>query len=270
MWWKKAVKKLTGIGLILAVMYGIACLLLYKNQERILFLPEKLSQEHRFEFQSDFKEIYLTTHDGLNLHALHFKTEDPKGVIYFLHGNGGSLDGWGIVGDIYTQGQYDVFIPDYRGYGKSEGSYENVQDLFMDVETGYNYLKAIYGEEHINVFGYSLGTGLAAHLASAHHPARLVLHAPYYSMKDMMQCRFPMIPTALLKYDIRTFAYLKETKAPIYIFHGTDDRVIPVSQTKKIMASTTRPISFYTIPNQGHTGMIENYNYLALIGEIMK
>lgn len=256
-------------GFILLLLYGIACLLLYNNQESILFLPEKLEQLHAFDFQSEFEEISLKTHDGLKLHALHFKTEHPKGVIYFLHGNGGSLDRWGNAGEVYSQMNYDVFIPDYRGYGKSEGSYDNLNDLFADVQTGYDHLKGIYPEDKILVFGYSIGTGLAAKIAAENKPAKLVLHAPYFSMEDMMKCRFPFISSSLLKYSIRTSEYFEKSEAPVYIFHGTDDRVIPVSQTKKILNSSKKEIQFYEISGQGHNGMIVNQVYQNLIEKIL-
>lgn len=75
---------------------------------------------------------------------------------------------------------------DYRGYGKSEGSIKNEDELYSDVQEVYNYLKSFYNENKIIVLGYSIGTGPAAFLASKNHPKELILQAPYYSLPDAM------------------------------------------------------------------------------------
>ncbi|HZH38384.1 MAG TPA: alpha/beta fold hydrolase [Flavisolibacter sp.] len=149
-----------------------------------------------------------------------FKTDSAKGLVFYLHGNAGSLDNWGDVARRYTALNYDVFMLDYPGYGKSEGAIKSETQLFNAIQSAYDKVKEQYHEDSIVVLGYSIGTGPAAHLAATNHPGLLILQAPYYSLTDMMRHTYPIIPTFLLKYKFRTNEYLKNCKMPVVIFHG--------------------------------------------------
>jgi uncharacterized protein len=114
-------KALLIIFLVLLGLYVLICVLLYANQEGILFHPHYLPQEYAFQFDQPVEEKPVTMKDGTVLSGLLFKADSSKGVILYLHGNGGALDSWGWVAQTYTNLQYDVFMIDYRGYGKSSG-----------------------------------------------------------------------------------------------------------------------------------------------------
>ena len=73
---------------------------MYFNQESFIFHPLKISKETKFTYTEKFKEINLKTNDGITINNLYFETENPKGVIYFLHGNAGNLSTWGNVASI--------------------------------------------------------------------------------------------------------------------------------------------------------------------------
>ena len=255
---------------VLILLYILISSVAYFFQEKLLFLPEKLNAQHSFQFKSSYEEVWLNSNDSTAIHGLHFRVQQPKGVIYFLHGNGGSLDRWGIAGDIYTQANYDVFMIDYRSYGKSQGNISNLDQLFADCQLAYDHLKKIYPESQIHIFGYSLGTGLAAKTAANNNPAKLVLHAPYFSIKDMMQQRFPFLPSFLLKYNINTNEYLKNVKSHVYIFHGMNDYVIPIAQSEKIIRETDYKINFIKLDRQGHNGILENFDYLIKMDSILR
>ena len=89
---------------------------------------------------------------------------------------------------------YDVYILDYRGYGKSQGSIESKDQLFSDVESAYKEIKKRYPENKIIILGYSVGTGLASKLASVNNAELLILQAPYYSLRDEMKQKFSFLP----------------------------------------------------------------------------
>src|SRR5918993_5029201 len=110
--------------------------MLYFNQEELIFFPTKLPANYTFSFSSNFEERYISTTNG-KLHGLLFKTgtDKPKGLIFYLHGNAGALDSWGEIADTYTNLNYDVFMLDYRGYGKSEGRISSEKQFHDDVQT---------------------------------------------------------------------------------------------------------------------------------------
>src|ERR1700693_6509420 len=162
----------------------IIFLLIFFFQEKLIFFPEKLDKNYRFNFLSKFEEVNIKTSDNKLLNGLLFTVGNPKRLIFYLHGNAGSLNSWGQVAKTYVDLHYDVFILDYRGYGKSERSIGSQNQIFQDVQLAYNEMKKRYPEEHIVILGYSIGTGPSARLASTNSPRLLILQAPYYSMVD--------------------------------------------------------------------------------------
>ena len=90
-------------------------------QEKFIFLPTQLPEEYSYSFENEFEEFFLTNPDGARLNALHFKTNKPKGVILYFHGNAGDLSRWGEIANRFLDFEYDVIVMDYRGYGKSTG-----------------------------------------------------------------------------------------------------------------------------------------------------
>ena len=217
-----------------AILYVLVCILLYFFQEKMIFAPEKLCALHSFHFNTDFQEMNIQTSDSESLNGLLFKADSSKGLIFYLHGNGGCVDSWGEISKVYTDLHYDLFMLDYRGYG-------------------------------IIILGYSIGTGLATKLASDNKPKHLILQAPYYSLTDMMKDRYPIIPTFLLKYKLATDEFIRKCKMPITIFHGDKDEVISHKSSfrlKELMKPTDELI---ILRGAGHNGMSDNTEYLKIL-----
>lgn len=255
---------------VLVALYVLICCLLFVYQEDIIFLPQKLNNNHQFTFATPFEEVYIKTEDNVLLHGLLFKANQSKGLIFYLHGNAGSLNNWGKVAQTYTDLNYDVFMLDYRGYGKSEGSISSEEQLFDDVQTAYKELSKKYNENNIIVLGYSIGTGPAAKIATTNHPKLLILQAPYASLTDMMKHRFPIIPTFLLKYKLATNEYIKNCKTPIIDFHGDQDKVIPYEESLKLKPFFKPLDTLITLTGQGHNGMGNNSEYQKEIVRILQ
>lgn len=246
------------IGSFLLVIYILAITYLYFNQESLIFQPEILAKDYKFSFQGDFKEMYIPVEKDVNLHGVLFRTQESKGLIFYLHGNGGSVKGWGDIGATYNQMWYDIFILDYRGYGKSDGKISSEAQLFDDLKKAYNHLLSIYPESKIIITGYSIGTGLAAMLASENNPQALVLQAPYYSLKETINSTMPLMPDFLQKYDFETYKFLQKVKAPVCIFHGTADTILPYSNSEKLRSVFKKNDMLVTLPGEGHNTITDN------------
>ena len=255
--------------LLLLIIYVISCIFLYCFQEKLIFFPTKLNKDYTFTFRQPFEELHIPTNDGKLLDGLLFQSKQSKGLIFYLHGNAGALNSWGDVAARYTRLHYDVFIPDYRGYGKSEGKIESKAQLLNDVQTAYNIIKERYKESNIIVLGYSIGTGPAAWLAAFNHPKLLILQAPYYSLTDLMWHLYPIIPTVLLKYNFQTAEYLQHCRMPVVIFHGDKDEVIYYGSSVKLKAVMKSTDTLITLHGQGHNGITENLQYLGAINKIL-
>src|SRR5664279_1053499 len=149
-----------------------------------IFPASKLSKDYNFHFKGKYSEKTILTSDGILLSSLLFYADTSKGVIFYLHGNTGSLDKWGKIASIYTALHYDIFMLDYRGYGKSGGAIKNEKQLYEDVQLAYDYVINKYAENKIVILGFSIGSGPAAMLAATNNPKKLILQAPYFSLPD--------------------------------------------------------------------------------------
>lgn len=255
---------------ILLIVYLLICIVLFLFQEKLIFFPDKLPDNYRFSFNRDFEEINLKTEEGELLNGVLFKTDSSKGIIFYLHGNAGSVQSWGEVAKRYTDLHYNVFILDYPGYGKSSGKIKSQSQLFKAVQLAYDSIRIRFGEDKIIVLGYSIGTGPASWLASMNHPKRLILQAPYYSLTDMMRNTYPIIPTCILKYKFETNKYLHSCTMPITIFHGDSDEVIYYGSSLKLQKEMKESDSMITLKGQGHNGITDNPEYIAAITSILE
>ena len=225
-------------------------------QEKLIFLPTTLSQDFEYSFSTPFEELFITTEDDARLNALHFKTENPKGVILYFHGNAGNLDRWGEITSEFTKLQYDVLVMDYRTYGKSTGKLSE-KALYDDAQLFYNHLLKTYKEEEIIIYGRSLGTGIASHIASQNKPLKLILETPYFNLLEIAQKRFSFLPIKLLlKYEFPSNEFINVVTCPIAIFHGTNDNVIPFESGRKLFESIIQnEKEFFLIENGEHNNL---------------
>jgi len=255
--------------IIMLAIYVLVCGLLYIFQEKIIFFPEKLGKDYPFQFDQKFEERDINADDGILLNGLLFKADSSKGLIFYLHGNAGSLSSWGDVAKTYTDLNYDVFILDYRGYGKSEGVINGQQQFYRDIQTVYEELKKEYSEDKIIVLGYSIGTGAASKIASENEPKLLILQAPYYSLTDIMRHTYSIIPTFILKYKFETNKHLKDCKMPVVLFHGDQDEVIYYGSSLKLKDEFKATDKLITLSGQGHNGMTDNEDYRKALKQIL-
>ncbi len=262
-------RRLIQIAALFIFIYSAILVLLYAAQETVIFHPQKLPKDYTFNFNQEFEELYFEMPDKVMLNGLLFKADQSKGVIIYLHGNAGSLAGWGEVAKTYTDLNYDVFILDYRGFGKSDGEISSEEQLNADHQIIYDAFMQQYDESQIVVLGYSIGTGFAAKLAANNHPAQLILQAPYYSLTEMMDQNFSWVPSFVLKYKLATYKSLMQCEMLIHIFHGTEDRVIPFNSSLKLIEAQPKA-TLYTLKGQGHNGMTYNQEYMKLLTRILE
>lgn len=238
--------------------------------EQMIFSPSKLSNDYKFNFPGSFEERNIKTKDGTMLSGLLFKANASKGLIFYLHGNSGALNGWGKEAPNYTDLNYDVFILDYRGFGKSEGKIENEEQFYSDIQDAYDNLKLSYPEKKTIILGYSIGTGPAAHLASRNNSQRLILLAPYYSMEDFFPRLVPDIDVSLIRYKFKTFEFIPKVKAPVVIFHGDADQTIYPGSSEKLMHLFKAGDQRFALEGVDHYGIGKSLAYLTELKNILK
>ena len=226
-------KRLKRVLIALVSIYLLIMGLLHVFQEKLIFLPEEIAENYAYDFPFNFEEVNLKTVDNETINALHIKAENPKGIILFFHGNQGNLIRWGEITSYFTQFNYDVFVIDYRGYGKSTGVF-NETKMYADALLSYNHVKKQFSEENIVVYGRSLGTTFAAKVASENNPKHVILEAPFYSLHNAANYKYKVIPKFVLNFKFNTHLLVPKIKSPITIFHGTTDKVTPFRGSKQL------------------------------------
>ena len=197
-----------------AIAYAAVLGALYFKQERLIFPGRPLATQFQFHFDQRFEELHIPV-PGATLDALHFMQDQPRGLVFFLHGNAGNLQTWTTGIDFYRRVNYDLFILDYRGYGKSTGAIESEAQLHADVRAAWSAIAPRYRGKPIVIYGRSLGTGLAAKLAADVDAQLLVLVSPYSSLAAAAKEEYPFAPEWLLKYPLRTDQVIGNVKCPL-------------------------------------------------------
>ena len=247
-------KRIKRILLVLVGLYLALALLVYFGQEFMLFHPITLPEDHVLQIDQEFKELEIPVDEEVDLNAALFECPNPKGLILFYHGNGGSVEHCSPAMKRFTALGWNALLVDYRAYGKSDGELEP-EAFLSDALTCYDYAKDSLGYENIIVYGESIGTGLATYVASEREPTKLILEAPYYSMVRIAENRFPFLPTDLiLKYPLRSNEYIERSNCPILAFHGTDDNTIPIKEHAMALKSEFPHIDLVILEGGGHVG----------------
>jgi pimeloyl-ACP methyl ester carboxylesterase len=257
----KRIKKVLRYGLLsIIILYIGACAYMYFMQESFIFLPEKIDSKATIEMGIPTEEINLKVDDA-QLNGVLCKVNQSKGLVFFLHGNKGNVLCQKAAAKFYTDLGYDFFTFDYRGFGKSTGSCSSEEQFFEDIHAVYETMAKKYTQDSITVIGYSLGTGPAAMIASKMNPKRLVLIAPYFSLKDMTVRRYYVIPTFLLKYPFETNVHLQNVKVPTLIVHGDQDAVLPFEGGEQLSKLLKKTDQFVRLPGYGHDDMEMNADF---------
>ena len=257
--------------IILITLYILMLLGFYFFQENIIFRPKKISKDYIYTFDKNFEEIDLKITKKTSLNALHFKVVNPKGIIIYFHGNKGNLIRWGNIVKPFIDYNYDVFVMDYRGYGKSTGE-KTEEAMYSDAQYCYDYISKLYGENDIVVYGRSLGGTFATFVASQNNPKQLILEATFYSMTEVIQNKLPILPyNNLLKFKFETDKFIGRVKAPTIIFHGTEDRLVSVDLGEKLFERSNKEnTEFVQIKGATHHNIGEFQVYKNDLKNILK
>lgn len=235
-----------------AVLYGGLVAIMYLAQRSLLYFPERERTPPAEAGLPGAQEVVLDTPDGERVIVWHVPPRGEKPVVLYFHGNGGSLrlranrfarvtaDGTGLV------------ALSYRGYGGSTGS-PTETGLIADAETAHAFTVARYGADRIVIWGESLGTGVAAAIASERPVARVLLESPFTSIADVGAAAYPFVPVKLLAKDpFRSDLRVPKITVPVLVLHGERDAVVPISYGERLYELIRAPKRFARMPAAGH------------------
>ncbi|HJV68042.1 alpha/beta hydrolase [Ideonella sp.] len=259
---RRALRWLAALAIIPLLLYSLALAWLWWRQERLLFHPDPWPrQDPPVLSEPDVHSVWVDV-AGARLHALHLRQPAARGLVFFLHGNAGNLASWFVNAEFYRRAGFDLFMLDYRGYGRSSGQIGSEAQLMADVRAAWRQVAPLYAGRPVVVYGRSLGTGLAAQLAAEVSPALTVLVSPYRSMAALADEQFPWVPTALLRYPLRTDAVVARISGPLWLVHGERDTLIPPTHSEALREAAGARARLLRVPDAGHNDVHESPNYL--------
>lgn len=232
---RRPLRALLGAVAAAALAYAVLLAALWAGQERLLFVPTPLAADHPLRLDPDVHERWVDV-PGARLHLLHLQRPGARGLVFLLHGNAGNLESWFVDLDFWRSMNLDLVMLDYRGYGKSSGRIASEAQLHADVRAAWDAVSPPYAGRPRVLFGRSLGTGLAAVLAAEVQPELTVLVSPYASMVALAAEHYPFVPSALLRYPLRTDEALARVRGPVLLLHGTQDTLIGPQHAQRLHA----------------------------------
>lgn len=242
---------------IVILVYCVIGIVFYYLQEKLLFHPKQLAENTSWQFAQAFTEKNIRIDAATNINMIQFTVADSleKGVVLYFHGNRENINHYARFANHFTRNDYEVWMPDYPGFGKSTGTLSE-QLLYDEALQVYKLARSKYAPQQIIIYGKSLGTGIAAHLAAERDCKKLILETPYYSFTSLIKPYFWMYPVdRLLKYKIPTYQYLPKVTAPVSIFHGTDDAVISYKNAIRLRSVLKSNDEFITIEGGAHNDL---------------
>ena len=244
---------------ILALLLGVLALSFLSGcwnwfVEKQVFFPDTTIAQTPADFDLPFEDIWFTSSDSVRLHGWLIPAVSHKHILVFCHGNAGNISHRLDNVRLLNQRGISVFIFDYRGYGRSDGSISE-KGFYLDSEAAYQVARK-WAEKHkakLIVFGRSLGGIAATHLGATKSCDGLILESTFTNMGAMARAHYPLpFAESLLKHRLNAVDEIDQVRAPILFFHGDKDRIVPIRLGRGLFEAAPDPKEFVVIPGAGH------------------
>lgn len=244
-------------------------------EKRLIFYPERTIWTTPADRGLSYEDVFFHTSDGVRLNGWFVPARGSKIILLWFHGNAGNIaDRVENIALFHDRLGVNIFIFDYRGYGRSEGSVSE-EGTYRDAEAALAYLRSRRDIDlaKIILFGRSLGAAVAVELAAKMPCAGLILESPFTSVKEMANLAFPLFPVGFLfktKYD--TLSKIKQIKVPVLVLHGDRDEIVPFSMGRRIFEAANEPKTFFTVKGAGHNDTYQRGGvaYLQALDRFLK
>ena len=241
--------------MVVLVVVGITARYTGLVERFFIYFPERVISQTPADGGIDSGEVFFTTADGVRLHGWFAPGKSELTWVWF-HGNAGNIGN--RVDNLAALHEHlgpNIFIFDYRGYGRSEGS-PSEHGTYSDGEAALVYLRTRQDvdESKLVLFGRSLGCAVAVEMATRSPVHAVVIESAFTSVQAMAKRAYPFLPGIGLisrtKYD--SLAKIKDVRAPIMVLHGDQDEIAPFDMGREIFEAANEPKRFYAIEGAGH------------------
>ncbi|MDP8213621.1 MAG: alpha/beta hydrolase [Candidatus Euphemobacter frigidus] len=244
------------IGLLVLLVWWLA----RRFERSRMYYPQSELEASPSEIGLDYEDVTLTASDGVRIHGWWIPAGASRGSIIFCHGNAGNISHRLDSIRIFHELGLDVFIYDYRGYGRSGGS-PSEEGTYRDATAAYDYLRKARGIplERIIIFGRSLGGAVAVELAHRRKASLLICESAFTSAVDMGKLLFPYLPVDLLVFDkYDSVSKVESLTLPKLFIHSRKDDLVPFEQGRRLYRVAAEPKEFLEIRGNHGEGFLED------------
>ena len=233
-------------------------LLLQRLVDSLLFQPSPGVDIQPSELGIDAESIFLTSADGVRVHAFFLPSPGARRALLFLHGNAGNASHRLPNAALLAQFDTHVLLLDYRGYGLSEGS-PSEPGLYADARAGLAHLAEARGipAARTFVFGRSLGGAVASAISVEQPLAGVILESTFSSVADMATPILGPLARPLVGSRFESLARIADAQAPLLFFHGDRDRTVPYALGQRLFEAAPDPKAFETLRGAAHNDTVQ-------------
>jgi hypothetical protein len=241
----------------LAGIYIVLVALLWAFQEKLTFPAPKGA----LPALDSGERVELAMRDGTRLAGWYWAAKGGEGAakgrptpgMLWFYGNGENIAAiWPIIRD-FRPPQAALLVVDYPGYGASGGKASEA-GMYEAADLAYDALRhrSDVDPKRIYVYGRSLGSAAATHVASTREVAGLILESPFTSARGMAARHYRFVPRALVRLRLDNIGRMPGIRIPTLIFHGTADMLVPMRMGQDVAAVAGGPVEFVMIEGSGH------------------
>ncbi len=238
-------------------LYIVLCVVLWALQEKITFPAPRAPLPDPGTTMGEGERLELTMRDGTRLVGWYLppprRPSPPSAAFLWFYGNGETIAAiWPIIRE-FRPPNAALLVLDYPGYGGSGGRTSEA-GIYEAGDLAYNALLSHpeVDRHRIYVYGRSLGSAVATHVAAPHEVAGLILESPFTSARAMAARHYGIFPRFLVRLGLDNLDRIKRIHCPILIFHGTADMLVPITMGREVAAAAGGPVEFVMIEGSGH------------------
>ena len=251
--------------LLWVIAFSIAVLAWARyTEKRNIYFPTAEIDSTPTEIGLRYESVSFRTADNVRLHGWFVPCENARFTLIFLHGNGGNISHRLAKVSLFHKLGLNVFIFDYRGYGKSRGT-PSEKGLYRDADAAYEYLVAARGipKKDMILYGESLGGAVAIDLAKREEVRALITEETFTSIPEMSKIVYPFIPSFIISTQFDSVSKIKDVSCPKLIIHSEDDEIVPFYLGKRLFDAAAEPKIFYRTRGAHNTAFFDSEKGLA-------
>jgi pimeloyl-ACP methyl ester carboxylesterase len=248
--------KIILIPVVLAYLTILGLFLL--AQRTLIYRPTPLNGDTPQKYGLHYQDVSFPSSDGITITGWwiqHPQGKTPRPVLLYCHGNGANISLLSEVSRLFYDFGFDELLFDYRSFGASQHAPLSEIAVDADALAAYHWIQTRgVPENRMLIWGHSLGSSVAAWLATQTHPAGLILEGAFPSTRAISTKRYPwlLVFPFMIQDPFDTEAYVQKRTCPLLEFHAEKDTIIPIDLGERVFAKAVEPKQFVVVKGIDH------------------